>query len=108
MANQSASPREAQVARRLLAELDAAERANGLFEPDIVVGMRDLDLNAAIDDFLRKHVDPANEMSIEYRAEGTRINLDGPAASQPGALGAMLRTALAHQRQREKSLLEDG
>lgn len=100
MANQSASPREAEIARRLLAELNASETVSFITDAR--------GLNAAIDDFVAQHGGYENEVTITYNAAGTRIDLDGPAASQPGAIGAMLRTALAHQRARERSLLEDG
>lgn len=84
MANQTASPNEAEIARRLLAEMGVPETRQRA--------------ERAADEFLSR-------MTFEYDAAGTTVHYDGPRG--PGVIGAMLRAAVARQRAREASLLDD-
>lgn len=78
MADQSVSPNEAAIARRLLSELDAESppRPRAAIE-------------AEADDFLSR-------MSFEYTPDGVKVHYDG--GIRPGVLGAMLREALAAEK----------
>ena len=77
MAAQSVSPREAEIARRLLAEMDAAGPSQRIR------------VEARADEFLGR-------MTFEYTSRGVTVHYDGE--RKPGVLGAMLREALRSEK----------
>lgn len=82
MAAQTASPNEAEIARRLLAEMDAA-------------GPRErVRVEHRADEFLGR-------MRFTYSAAGVKVDYDGP--REPGVLASMLREALRRAREVEKA-----
>lgn len=98
MANQTVSPHEAEIARNLLREMDAAERPGGPAYRDEVY--------ERVDSFLFSVERSGSGVTVRYSGDSRDANGD----FKKGLLGAMLREALKQnpaQLAGEKHLLDD-